>query len=75
MVLGCLPGLAYEEGRLTLAPGDFLLLYTDGVTESRSAADGQFLGMDGLSRVLPPSALPRPGRPGHPLRPPARLRR
>ena len=31
MVLGCLPGLPYDERTLTLAPGDFLLLYTDGV--------------------------------------------
>ena len=58
MVLGCLPGLAYEEDAVTLAPGDFLLLYTDGVTKSRSASDGEFLGMDGLSRVLPPAGLP-----------------
>ena len=60
MVLGCLPGLAYDECRLTLAPGDFLLLYTDGVTEFRAAADGEFLGMEGLCRVLPPAGLPAP---------------
>ena len=58
MVLGCLPGLTYGEGTLTLAPDDFLLLYTDGATESRAPDSGDFLGLDGLSRVLPPTGLP-----------------
>ncbi|MBV9852514.1 MAG: SpoIIE family protein phosphatase, partial [Armatimonadetes bacterium] len=60
MVLGCVPALPYGERALTLAPGDFLLLYTDGVTESRAATDGDFLGTEGLQRVLPPSGVPAP---------------
>jgi sigma-B regulation protein RsbU (phosphoserine phosphatase) len=35
-VLGGLPGLAFEEKQTTLAPGDRLFLYTDGVTEATS---------------------------------------
>ena len=58
MVLGCLPGIPYGECSLTLYPEDFLLLYTDGVTEARAAEDGAFLGMDGLQRVLPPGGMP-----------------
>ena len=52
IALGCLPGAEYSEQTQTLAPGDLLLLYTDGLTEAR-AADGQFLGSEGLLRLLP----------------------
>ena len=54
LALGCLPGVSYEERRLPLAPGDLLLLYTDGLTEAR-AEDGSFLGLDGLAALLPPA--------------------
>jgi len=56
LALGCLPEVLYEERRLTLAPGDLLLLYTDGLTEAR-AADGSFLGLDGLAALLPPAEV------------------
>jgi len=36
LVLGALPGVSFEEGEVTLRPGDLLLLYTDGVTEAVS---------------------------------------
>ena len=52
LALGCLPDVPYEERRLPLAPGDLLLLYTDGLTEAR-AADGSFLGLEGLAALLP----------------------
>jgi len=52
IALGCLPDVPYEERRRLLAPGDLLLLYTDGLTEAR-AADGSFLGLDGLAALLP----------------------
>lgn len=41
-VLAAFPGLAFEADRCTLAPGDGLLLYTDGVTEAQNAAGGLF---------------------------------
>ncbi|MDY6903512.1 MAG: SpoIIE family protein phosphatase [Thermodesulfobacteriota bacterium] len=34
LVLGAMPGIDYSARGLTLAPGDTLLLYTDGVTEA-----------------------------------------
>jgi sigma-B regulation protein RsbU (phosphoserine phosphatase) len=32
----------FEEGKVTLDPGDRLVLYTDGITEARSAAGDEF---------------------------------
>ncbi len=52
MVLGAMPGVAYEQCRAVLSPGDLLLLYTDGLTEAR-AADGSFLELEGLAALLP----------------------
>ena len=52
LALGAMPGVVYEECRESLAPGDLLLLYTDGLTEAR-ADDGAFLGLDGLAALLP----------------------
>lgn len=40
--LAVMEGLPYAEGRLTLARGDALLLYTDGVTEATNAHDRLF---------------------------------
>jgi len=36
MPLGLLPGMTYEEVEATIAPGESLLLYSDGVTEAHS---------------------------------------
>lgn len=41
-VLGIGAGLTYEEDEVPLQPGEFLFLYTDGVTESISAAGHDF---------------------------------
>jgi serine phosphatase RsbU (regulator of sigma subunit)/anti-sigma regulatory factor (Ser/Thr protein kinase) len=38
MPLGLLPGMTYEENEAVIAPGDSLLLYSDGVTEAHSVA-------------------------------------
>lgn len=35
LLLGAFPDLSWPEGRVRLAPGDALLLYTDGITEAR----------------------------------------
>ncbi len=41
----------FEEGRVTLAPGDRLVLYTDGITEARSSSGDEFEDT-GLLRTL-----------------------
>jgi sigma-B regulation protein RsbU (phosphoserine phosphatase) len=41
-VLGVFPDAHYAAGHAALAPGDRLLLYTDGITESRNAADEEY---------------------------------
>jgi len=41
----------YSARRLTLAPGDTLFLYTDGVSESRSASHEEY-GEERLARVV-----------------------
>ena len=52
LAFGAMGGVAYEECRAALAPGDLLLLYTDGITEAR-ADDSSFLGLEGLTALLP----------------------
>ena len=47
--LGIEPGEAYQAKRLSLLPGDGLLLVTDGITEARAADD--FFGYEGLART------------------------
>jgi phosphoserine phosphatase RsbU/P len=50
-LVGVLPGLTYPLTELTLAPGELLLAYTDGVTEARSP-DGSLLGDVRLRALL-----------------------
>jgi len=47
-LLGAFPELSYEEGEARLATGDMLLMFSDGVTEARNAADEEF----GETRLL-----------------------
>jgi sigma-B regulation protein RsbU (phosphoserine phosphatase) len=42
---------SYESGSVTLAPGDLLFIFTDGVTEAANASNDQF-GDERLERVL-----------------------
>jgi phosphoserine phosphatase RsbU/P len=42
MVIGLFPGAEYACGRVSLNPGDTLILYTDGVTEATNAAGEEF---------------------------------
>ena len=37
--LGLIPGTPYTQTAIQLGPGDLLVLYTDGITESRDAGD------------------------------------
>jgi sigma-B regulation protein RsbU (phosphoserine phosphatase) len=45
----------YSAVRLTLQPGESLVLYTDGITEARNHADEEY-GRDRLAAVLPSCA-------------------
>jgi sigma-B regulation protein RsbU (phosphoserine phosphatase) len=60
-VIGLFNDRHYEEGRVTLASGDRLLLYTDGITEARNM-DGQEFGDDRLVNLMT-----QPEGPGHAL--------
>jgi sigma-B regulation protein RsbU (phosphoserine phosphatase) len=50
-VIGAVEGMVYTEGRDTMAPGDLLLLYTDGVTEAMDVEDRLFSD-DRLEQLL-----------------------
>ncbi len=47
VALGVVPDLEYRETHVTLAPGDTLILYTDGVSEAMNS-DGEEFGVDRL---------------------------
>ena len=49
--IGMFEGAAYETGARTLAPGDLLALFTDGVTEA-PAPDGEEFGATRLAELL-----------------------
>jgi serine phosphatase RsbU (regulator of sigma subunit) len=51
MPLGMMPGTRYEEYEATLAPGETLLFYSDGLVEAHSASDEMF-GFPRLQTVL-----------------------
>jgi phosphoserine phosphatase RsbU/P len=50
-VLGVLKNTPYEEGRVTFAPGDHLVLMTDGITEATNLRGEEF-GESRLIQVL-----------------------
>ena len=60
MPLGMMPGSGYEEQEVTLAPGESLLLFSDGLVEAHNAQRDIF----GLPRL---SALVREGSDGSAL--------
>ncbi|MBM6688675.1 serine/threonine-protein phosphatase [Collinsella tanakaei] len=51
MVLGAFDGLPYRQFSRTMAPGDMLVLYTDGVTEAMDE-QGTCFGEERLERLL-----------------------
>lgn len=60
--LGLISGTSYSQTAVELGAADLLMLYTDGITESRNES-GDELGQDGLmelARGLPLSPLSRP---------------
>jgi sigma-B regulation protein RsbU (phosphoserine phosphatase) len=50
-LLGAMPGMEYEECRTTIASGDTLFVYTDGLTDRRTSA-GEFYSIDRVARLL-----------------------
>jgi sigma-B regulation protein RsbU (phosphoserine phosphatase) len=51
MALGVIADTSYEQRTVHLNPGDFILLYTDGVTDATDA-HWQDFGMERLQRVI-----------------------
>ncbi len=54
--LGVFQGARWQPGHETLEPGDLVLLYTDGVTEARSA--GVFFGEERLLHLVESATVP-----------------
>ena len=42
MAVGVMPGLPYNEDATTMAPGDTMFLYTDGITEAMNVDEQEF---------------------------------
>ncbi|HUF25289.1 MAG TPA: SpoIIE family protein phosphatase [Vicinamibacterales bacterium] len=61
MVLGVMPDATYDQLEVAVAPGDRLILYTDGIIEAENAA-GEDYGEHRLSRV---AAAHSTGTPQH----------
>ena len=55
LAIGLLPGRPFESQECHLAPGDVLVLYTDGVTEATNPAYEMF-GPERLAAVVEPLA-------------------
>ena len=55
VALGLWPDLDYSQDSINLAPGDSVVLYSDGVTEAQNSADEQF-GVERLQKVFQDSA-------------------
>jgi serine phosphatase RsbU (regulator of sigma subunit) len=53
MVIGLFASAQYRNQSVTLAPGDSLVLFTDGVTEAENAEEEQ-LGLDPVATLLTP---------------------
>jgi sigma-B regulation protein RsbU (phosphoserine phosphatase) len=51
VVLGLFQGAPYEEVEIPFAPGDRVILFTDGITEASTSVDEEF-GMDRLTDLL-----------------------
>ena len=50
-LLGAMPKMEYEECRTTISSGDTLFVYTDGLTDRRTAG-GEFYSIDRVARLL-----------------------
>ncbi|HWE86875.1 MAG TPA: PP2C family protein-serine/threonine phosphatase [Terracidiphilus sp.] len=59
LLLAAVDGIEYSERALALAPGDRIVLYTDGIVEARNAA-GHIFGEDALTSAIRMSASMAP---------------
>lgn len=50
-VLGIIPDITYKQNTVELAPGDFAVLYTDGVTEAMND-EGEEFGVERLREIF-----------------------
>lgn len=63
--LGILPKVAYRQGKVDLSPGDLLICYTDGLSESRSPGTDVFFeekilpNLSGASSLSPQAIIDR----------------
>jgi serine phosphatase RsbU (regulator of sigma subunit) len=53
MALGILPDATFDQQTVRLGPGDWILLYTDGLTDASDASTNRF-GIERVQRVLLP---------------------
>jgi sigma-B regulation protein RsbU (phosphoserine phosphatase) len=51
LCLGMLPSVTYDLKTMAIDPGDILLLYTDGITESRNKVNEEF-GVERLTAII-----------------------
>lgn len=51
IALGVQPGFQYQQRKVTLDPGDRVVLYTDGITEAQTE-EGVLFGVEGLTNAL-----------------------
>jgi len=49
--VGMMPDMVFEAKRIEIYPGEFLVAFTDGITEARNAG-GEFYGEDKLLQLL-----------------------
>lgn len=63
-IIGMIPSIGYDQESFPIEPGDRVIMFTDGIAESRNA-DGNFFGIARLkqsiirNRDLPPEAFSR----------------
>jgi sigma-B regulation protein RsbU (phosphoserine phosphatase) len=50
-VVGLFPSIRYEERQIEIAPGDVLVAYTDGITESENSYGEEF-GLERLAEIV-----------------------
>lgn len=59
LIIGVRQDVKFEEKKVTLAQGDCLLLYTDGLTEAENQ-DGEFFGTERLNQIFTKFADQKP---------------